>query len=49
LPAYSLEEEAMKKPGRYILSACFFQEKLCHVSEESRAVYQSKEGKRKRV
>ncbi len=43
------EEDAMEKLARYIIRASFSQERMTSVSEESKVVYESKDGKEEKV
>ena len=43
------EEEAMENLARYIIRASFSQERMSYVPEESKVIYQSKDGKEKKV
>jgi len=43
------EEDAMEKLARYIIRASFSQERMTYVSEESKVVYESKDGKEEKV
>jgi hypothetical protein len=43
------EEEAMENLARYIISASFSQERMTYLAEESKVIYQSKDGKDERV
>ncbi len=43
------DEEAMENLARYIVRASFSQERMSYISEESKVVYQSKDGKEEKV
>ena len=43
------EEEAMENLARYIIRASFSQERMTYISEESKVVYKSKDGRDKRA
>ncbi len=43
------EEEAIKNLARYIIRASFSQERMTCIPEESRVIYQSKDGKEEKV
>jgi len=43
------EEEAMENLARYIIRASFSQERMSYVPEESKVIYQSKDGKEERA
>ena len=43
------EEEAMENLARYIIRASFSQERMTYIPEESKVVYQSKDGKEEKI
>jgi hypothetical protein len=43
------EEEAMETLARYIIRASFSQERMTYLQEESKALYQSKDGKKEKT
>jgi hypothetical protein len=43
------EEEAIENLARYIIRASFSQERMTYIPEESRVIYQSKDGKKEKV
>ena len=43
------EEEAMENLARYIIRASFSQERMTYIPEESKAVYQSKDGEEEKI
>jgi hypothetical protein len=43
------EEEAIENLARYIIRASFSQERMTYIPEESRIIYQSKDGKNEKV
>jgi len=43
------EEEAIEHLARYIIRASFSQERMTYIPEESRVIYQSKDGKKEKV
>ena len=40
------EEEAIENLARYIIRASFSQERMTYIQEESKVIYQSKDGKK---
>ena len=43
------DEKAMENLARYIVRASFSQERMTYIQEESKVVYQSKDGKSEKV
>ena len=43
------EEEGMEHLARYIIRASFSQERMTYLSEESKVIYESKDGKKEKV
>ena len=43
------EEDAMEKLARYIIRASFSQERMTYIQEESKVIYQSKDGKEEKA
>jgi hypothetical protein len=43
------DEEAMENLARYIVRASFSQERMTYIAEESKVVYQSKDGKEEKI
>ena len=43
------EEEAMENLARYIIRASFSQERMTYIPEESKVIYQSKDGKEEKI
>jgi hypothetical protein len=43
------EEEGMENIARYIIRASFSQERMTYLSEESKVIYESKDGKGEKV
>ena len=43
------EQEAMENLARYIIRASFSQERMTYIPEESKVIYQSKDGKEEKV
>jgi hypothetical protein len=43
------EEEAMENLARYIIRASFSQERMTYLPEESKVIYESKDGKEEKV
>ncbi|NCO52325.1 MAG: hypothetical protein GW875_09520 [Deltaproteobacteria bacterium] len=43
------DEKAMENLARYIIRACFSQERMTYIPEESKVVYQSKDGKEEKI
>ncbi len=42
-------EEAIENQARYIIRASFSKERMTYIPEESRVIYQSKDGKQEKV
>jgi hypothetical protein len=43
------EEEGMENLARYIIRASFSQERMTYLSEESKVIYESKDGREEKV
>jgi len=42
-------KEVMENLGRYIIRACFSQERMTYIREESKVIYKSKDGKEEKI